>query len=413
MMLHDKTKIYIWNMIGGIVNSTISIISVMVIIRLTNTYYSGLFSLGFANAMLLQHVGSFDSRSHQCADAKSHFTFSEYLSFRLLTCGLMVIATAAFILLNHYSADRALITALLALFCVFTNISDIFQGLAQKNERLDISGQSMSIRTIGGLLLMTALLVVTKNLYISVIGLILAQIAVILFFDIPKTKAFSDPHLNFSYKQMKLLFVQTFPLFLSLFLQAYIYNMPKYAIDHYLSLDAQAIYGILFMPASIISLFGSFIFRPVLTHLSSLWSEKQYLDVIKMCLSRIAVLLVLTLMLATAGFFVGTQVLSLLYTLDLSQYRSVLVIILIGGGVTGVSSLLYFMATAMQKQYRMLLCYLVSFIASIMVSFPLVKRWGLMGAAWSYLLSCVILNISIIALMFITTKRAVKAKNNA
>ncbi len=405
---YNAKNVYLWNTLGGLSNAGLSVIAVMIINRITTTSDAGLFTLGFANAMLLQHVGSFDSRSHQCADAAERFHFSDYFTFRIFTCLLMAFATALFVLLNHYSGDRASITLLLALFCILSNVSDIFQGSAQKNERLDISGQSMLIRTILGLLFLTLILKLTHNLYLAVNGLIIAQIIVILLFDIPKTLRFGFPKLNFNFKHLKTLFAETFPLFLSLFLQAYIYNMPKYAIDLYLPMEMQAVYGILFMPASIVTLCGSFIFRPVLTRLSFLWEANQYKLVVKMCLRRIAVLIGITFLVALAGYLFGTPVLSLFYAVDVNKYKVALVIVLFGGGFTGVSTLLYFMATAVHEQYKMFICYFLSFIVSILIAFPLVKSFGIDGASWSYLITCIFLNILIMILMSRAIYKAMK-----
>lgn len=400
-------KVYFWNTFGSLLNAGFSVVAVMIINRTTTTYDAGLFTLGFANAMLLQHVGSFDSRSHQCADAKKRFCFSDYFTFRLFTCLLMVMVAATFVFFNRYTFDRALVTYLLVSFCVFTNISDIFQGLAQKNERLDISGQSMSLRTIFGIVLFTVILAITRSLYFAIVGLIVAQIMIILLFDIPKTYRFSRPQINLNFGHLKILLIETFPLFLSLFLQAYIYNIPKYAIDLYLSMEAQAIYGILFMPASIVTLCGSFIFRPILTKLSLLWEEKKYKQVTSMCMHRIFALIGITLFVTFLGYMVGTPVLSILYAMDVSKYKLALAIVLLGGGFTGVTTLLYFMATAVHKQYKMFLCYFLSFIVSILVAFPMVKNLGIIGAAWSYLISSLFLNVMIIGLMIRTVHQAV------
>lgn len=405
----SKKKIYIWNTLGGIVNSGLSIIAIMLINRISNQYSAGLFSLGFANAMLLQHVGSFDSRSLQCADARNRFKFSDYFIFRLITCMLMVISTIAFIILNQYDWQRALITILLVGFCFFTNISDIFQGLAQKYERLDTSGQSMVLRTVGGLFLFGLILSGTKNIFWSSLGLILAQIVVIVLFDIPRTRNFEKATLQFDKNNIRMLFKLTLPLFLSLFLQVYIYNMPKYAIDKYLSMEMQNVYAILFMPASVISLCGNFIFRPVLTRLSQLWSQGEYENVIRMSIKRILVLLVLTVILAFGAYFVGPPLLSIFYGTDVRPYSTVLVVIMIGGGFSGISTLLYFMAAAVGSQYKMLGCYIFAFLASMITSPFLVQSIGLLGAAFSYLLACVILNLQMILMIRRVFKKSIES----
>ena len=47
--------------------------------------------------------------------------------------------------------------------------------------------------------------------------------------------------------KFRLLMIEGFPLFVSMFLNMYISNAPKYAIDAYLTDDIQAIYNMIFM----------------------------------------------------------------------------------------------------------------------------------------------------------------------
>lgn len=161
----NPRRIYFWNSMGGLCNALLSIFVIMAINRIVGTYEAGIFTLAYANGMLLQHIGSFDSRSNQCADASNRFDFSDYFTFRLCTCGLMAIATAVFIYFSHYTAEKAAVTGILSLFFIFGNISDIFQGLAQLNERLDISGQSLSFRIVINLAAFITVLFFSKNLY--------------------------------------------------------------------------------------------------------------------------------------------------------------------------------------------------------------------------------------------------------
>jgi O-antigen/teichoic acid export membrane protein len=72
---------------------------------------------------------------------------------------------------------------------------------------------------------------------------------------------------------MKRLMIEGFPLFLSLFLNMYISNAPKYAIDAYLNEEVQALYGLVFMPAYVISLVAHFIFNPILKSYAEVWNE--------------------------------------------------------------------------------------------------------------------------------------------
>lgn len=214
------------------------------------------------------------------------------------------------------------------------------------------------------------------------------------------TSAFAPPRFRFRFDTIRLLFIRTLPLCLCLFLQVYTINMPKYAIDRYMAVEMQAVYGIIFMPAAFVNLLGSFIFRPVLTTLSALWDKRAYKEMRYMCVRRILLLMLITVFAVIIGYFIGTPILSVIYGLDVRKYRLELAIILLGGGFAGISALLYFMATVIRRQYSMLICFFSAFCVSAAAAYPLVRAYGLLGAACCYLLTNLIVNITITFLIF-------------
>lgn len=395
----DVKKIYFWNTAGGIVNAMFSVVMVMIITRVTGAYDAGIFSLGYANAMLLQHVGSFDSRSYQCTIRDDKIGFGDFLLFRILTCALMVLVTVFFVWGNGYSWEKALVTLLLSLLCVFNNISDIFQGNAQRNERLDISGKSLTLKTIINIAVFGLILIVFRSIYIACASLIVCTFIWIFIYDIPHNKQFGNIEIRWIKRNLKIIFKATLPLFLSLFFQVYVYNMPKYAIDKFMPVESQTIYGILFMPASVVNLLGNFIFRPILVRLSIMWNSGNYRRVAAMCLKRIAVLGICTIFVVIGGYFLGTPVLSIVYAIDVTGYRNELVVILLGSGFMGVTTLLYYVATVVNKQHMMVVCYIITFILAAGVSMILVRRYELMGAVVCYLCTSVFLNLLITLLI--------------
>ena len=94
--------------------------------------------------------------------------------------------------------------------------------------------------------------------------IILANILIIVFYDIPNTNKIIDKKEKASKQNVKQIFKTGFYTFAITFLGLYILNASKYAIDNFMSEDIQAIYGIIIMPATVMSLFGQFIIHPFL-----------------------------------------------------------------------------------------------------------------------------------------------------
>lgn len=60
-----------------------------------------------------------------------------------------------------------------------------------------------------------------------------------------------------------------------IFLSFYIGNAPKYAIDSILNDGLQACCGFIAMPVFVIGLLNNFIFNPMISRMSFMWSEKE------------------------------------------------------------------------------------------------------------------------------------------
>ena len=175
-------------------------------------------------------------------------------------------------------------------------------------------------------------------------------------------------------------------------LQVGIFNIPKYAIDKYLPVEMQTIYSIIFMLACVVNLFGLMIYRPILVKISLLWKMGDTKEIYKILLKKVSMLVLLTLIVAIAGYFCGTLFLSVLYGVDVMPYKRELLVLLLGGGFTGVLNLFYFVVTVIKKQYIMLGAYVCVFMISFLISYPMVNKYLLMGAAESYLITSIILN---------------------
>ena len=70
-------------------------------------------------------------------------------------------------------------------------------------------------------------------------------------------------------KNILLLFKSGFFAFSILFLSMYLINAPKYALDGRVSEDLQAIFGIILMPATVISLCAQYLLQPFLAKMSA------------------------------------------------------------------------------------------------------------------------------------------------
>lgn len=98
-------------------------------------------------------------------------------------------------------------------------------------------------------------------------------VLVLIFYDIPSANKLSNFKLMWNQKNLNFLFKSGFFIFLINFFSVYIVNAPKYALDGRVADSLQAIFGIILMPATLVSLAIQYFVQPYLQKLALLFNE--------------------------------------------------------------------------------------------------------------------------------------------
>ena len=191
-----------------------------------------------------------------------------------------------------------------------------------------------------------------------------------------------------------------FPLFAGAFLSFYIGNAPKYAIDAQLTDSAQACYGFIAMPVFVIGLLNNFIFNPMLYRLSLLWSERKVKTFIFKVVRQVGIIFAITIVCIVGAYCIGIPVLSILYNTDLHDYKTELLILLLGGGFLGLSGLLNAVITIIRCQEYLMWGYAIIAVLAFFMSNKIVSMYDVMGASVLYTLLmfglCIIFSVMLI-----------------
>ena len=391
-------KDYILNMLGSIINSCVSVILLVLVSRLTppNSTLPGALSLAYTTAQMMYTIGVFEMRNIQATDAKNEFGFANILMFRIITIFGMFVFAVFFVLFKGFTGTKAVLILLLTAYMAFQSLSDVFQGVLQKNGYLFLSGMSVGGIGLFALLSFSVTFFLTRNLIISVIPMTVFAAVWIFFFDIPFAVNLIKIKFEFNLNKLVTIFMAALPLFLASFLQQYIFNSQKYAIEDCIA-DVntrdivQATYGYLVMPTFFINLLSIFVFRPQLVTLSENWIKGQYkkfIKIVSLLYGCIAIAMILAL---GCAYILGIPVLEFLYNADLSNKRGCLLILLVAGTFSAACSLTSVMLTVIRKQKFGLISYIVAFLLSFFLPKILFQKYGLFGACVSYTIEMFVL----------------------
>ena len=147
-----KKDSYIWNTIGGLINAFQSVIILMVLTRSLDMEYAGIFTIAWAIANLVITIGKYGVRNYQVTDVNEKYSFNDYFSNRVIVSILMIIFTCIYVcflsISNQYAFDKTVIVFLMCYLKLIDSVEDVFHGMYQQHERLDVASKCMSIRLI-------------------------------------------------------------------------------------------------------------------------------------------------------------------------------------------------------------------------------------------------------------------------
>ena len=406
---HLNQKNILWNMIASTLAAGQSALMLIIVNRTVGLTEAGIFTLAYSIAQMMMTIGYFDMRSYQVTDVKNEMPFKHYFASRVITCLLMMVVSAFYIVIKQYSGYKAGVIFFTCLFKMVDALEDVIHALFQKRGRLDVAGKLQSVRFILVIIAFALALIVTGNAMISIVICTVISAAIVIFLNISLITEFDELKVDFSLAPLKTLFKACLPLFIGSYLALYMENSPKYAIDMYLTEADQAYYGMLAMTAFVVNLFSGFAFRPMLTPLAMSWNDKNYKRYCKIIIKLLAWVVLLTVVIAGGAYVVGIPVLSFVYGTDLSHLKMILVIIVAAGGINSFGTILYYSLTVMRRQNWLLMGYIVTAAAAFFLAPYCVRNFGLMGAACAFALIVTVRSLIFIFIFFAGYQRREKS----
>lgn len=389
---------YIWNAVNAMMSALESPLILMVINRTNGLEDGGIFSIAYAVAALLLFLGQYGFRRFQSSDVNEKYSFSEYYGSRILTCAVMMIATLFYcaygMIFRRYSGVKASVVFIICALKGIQAFSDVLHGRMQQKGRLDVATKASCSRYIMEILSFSIALIVTRNLLVS--SIVCLSVSLIVFFLTSYNVAadFGTLKPDFTWSRMKMMLIEGFPLFMSLFLNMYISNAPKYAIDAYLTEEIQAIYNMVFMPAFVIQLVAHFIFNPIITTYAEVWQRNDKKRFRFLVFRQCGVIFGLTILAVIVALTIGIPVLSFLFSADLKPYKTALLIVVLGGGMLAYSVFFNTVITIIRLHKTLLYSYAATAIAALLLSKYFVINHGIMGAVTLYaVLMCILAGV--------------------
>lgn len=386
-------KVFFWNIMGSLSTAAISVLLLMVVTHILSIEQADLYSFAYALSNLMIMIGLFQVRNFQSTDMSKVYRFEDYLLTRLMTSFFMLCAVVIYLCGMSFDTFKTELIFYTCLYRLTDSISDVYQGFYQQNQRLDLAGKYLFVRNSVIFIVFLSILLVTKNLLLGLQLVCLVSALVILLTEVRYSIHVETWKMTTIFTKKSLdnglsLLLQTLPLFINGFLLMYTYNKPKYVLDELTSLGSvvageQTVFNILLMPAFVMNLLILF-FRPIITEIALCIAKGDNSKLIQSLRKLFVYLGVSTFIIMLGSCLVGLPLLSLLYSIDVTDYLMPFIFIMLGGAFSSFAAAVDNIITAMRKQKLLIIPYFGAFLASQLVTSYLISNYHMFGAALSF-----------------------------
>ena len=378
-------KNFIWNTLGTGLNAFNSLFFMIAVTRINGVDNAGVFTIAFSTACIIYVIGIYAGRIYQVTEPDKTITNKEYIVNRITTTILMIILVIVFCLIRQYTAFKTTIFILLTTYKALEAFSEVIYGILQKNEKLDKVGKSLFFKSIISIILFVLVDYITKNLIIAICAMLLANIMMIIFYDFRNSKEYIEINSKVNKDNVLKIFKLGFYTFIIAFLGMYILNAPKYAIDSYLEDNYQTIFGIIVMPATVIGLVAQFLIHPYLNKILEIYEKRNLKELKKIIMKLILAIIGVGIVSSILAYFLGPEVLGIIYGIDLSLYRVNLLIIIIASTIYTIGVIYSSVLTTVRETFSQFIIYIIISAFALIVSNVFTKSGQIDGAVWSYL----------------------------
>ncbi len=203
--------------------------------QLDDAQVVGMWGLALAVTAPVFTFLQFHLRSVVATDANDKYRIADYIGLSCVSLLSGVTFVLGVVLAIGYSADAAAIILVVALAKGVECVSEVFLGVMQRFERLDVGAKSFAVKGAGTVAVVALLLLTTESLLTALVGMLAVWTAVLLLWDIPQAMRLfperRDVRPRFSRSVLRRLMAGSLPLGLSALAVSLNLNIPRYLVE--------------------------------------------------------------------------------------------------------------------------------------------------------------------------------------
>ena len=368
----------IWFTVGNSMQAGTTVLMTMLTGYVLDLASVGIFSFALMASQLLYTVGLFGANDLQMTDYDHRYRFGDYFKVKVVsTLTAMLICFILPGLLGLHGRKMACLF-LLTTYMLINSAAELYQSMLFQAQRLDLSGKMLFFRMAVSLAGFAVVILIKRSLLQACAVLLSVNFVATCFSVRHWCGVYRDSPCILKGGKEKELFIESFPLCLSVLGFLLNINAPKFLINYFLTDEIQGIYTILFMPVYAVNLISQFIFKPYLIKYARNL-EKQDGSFEKLLLSQTLFIGLCAVLAAFGMWLLGPWLLKLLFSKDLTAYRGWMGVFMVSGGIMALNQLCYYLLVLLKRQKMILANYSVGIIVSFTAGIAVIPHTGIMG----------------------------------
>ncbi len=368
----------------------------------------GQFALGLAITAPIMMFCNLQLRGIQATDARNRFIFAEYVTLRMITTCLAMLACVTFVVLSNFDNGTKIVIILVALTKGVDAVSDVVYGRFQRLEQMSVIAKAMIANGALSLVLLGSALAFTGSLITATLGYLAGSAIPLVFYLLPRVAQTHNarPAIKFllshhvDVERLRQLFRLALPLGFVMLVGSLSANSPRFFLEGFQGAYALGIFtalaSIIAVGNTLVSSLGQAVSPRMAVYLALNETQK-----FKVLLTK---LLGLTLALGILGCIlavsIGNTAITLLYTAEYAVSTHLLMVLVVGGSIGFAASVSGYGMTAAGIFTTQIPVSFAVLVSTLVASITLIPQFGLMGGAYVLLVSaCVQLIASLVVIV--------------
>lgn len=397
----------IYNSIGSFVYLICQWLITIIVVRISDYENAGVLSLAISVNNIFFTISTFGLKHYQVSDIENKYSDLEYIATRWITCFGGLMCCVMFIVLNssHYDMRQMSCIFIYFLFKAIEAFIDVFQGIQQKNYRMDYVGISYIVRGILTLISFTIVVKVTQKLAFGIAAMAVVSLVVAIAFDYRICAKLMKTAKDMVYKKITALIKENIALMANAVFMTGFVSIARFFLELYVGEEVLGIYASIATPTVIIQTACGMIYSPLVTEYAVYYNQKakdKFVNLIKKVMIAFIAILVICLI----GVYVfGDFGLALLFGEDILKYSYLLSQTII---VTFLVAFVYWLSAILvveRKQKEVMVVNGIGIIIDIIASMCFIPIYKIDGINMALFVALIMDIIMLVFVVYRATKK--------